>query len=39
MIEAIEEWGALKGGYLGIRRLFKCHPWGPTDPYDPVPKK
>jgi putative membrane protein insertion efficiency factor len=38
MIQAIEEWGILKGIYLGIKRIGKCHPWGPHG-YDPVPKK
>lgn len=37
-VEAIEEWGPVKGLYLGIRRLSKCHPWGTFGP-DPVPKK
>ena len=37
-VEAIEEWGPLKGMYLGIRRLSKCHPWGTWGP-DPIPKK
>ncbi|MBT4776040.1 MAG: membrane protein insertion efficiency factor YidD [Crocinitomicaceae bacterium] len=37
-VDAIEEWGPLKGMYLGIRRLSKCHPWG-TWGSDPVPKK
>lgn len=37
-IEAIEEWGPLKGGWMGIKRISKCHPWG-THGYDPVPKK
>ncbi len=37
-IEAIKEWGALKGAWLGIKRFSKCHPWG-TSGYDPVPKK
>jgi putative membrane protein insertion efficiency factor len=37
-IEAIQEWGAVKGTYLGMKRLSKCHPWG-THGYDPVPKK
>jgi uncharacterized protein len=38
MIEAIREWGALKGTWLGIKRIGKCHPWG-TSGHDPVPKK
>lgn len=37
MIEAISEWGPLKGIYLGVRRIGKCHPWGPHG-HDPVPK-
>lgn len=37
-IEAIEEWGVLKGGWLAMKRIGKCHPWGPWG-YDPVPKK
>ncbi len=38
MIEAIEEWGVIKGIYLGTKRLLSCHPWGGHG-YDPVPKK
>jgi len=38
MIEAVNEWGLFKGTYLGLRRLFSCHPWGPFG-LDPVPKK
>ena len=38
MIEAIREWGALRGTWMGLKRLSRCHPWG-TFGYDPVPKK
>lgn len=38
MIDAIKEWGALKGTWLGLKRIGKCHPWG-TSGFDPVPKK
>ena len=37
-VEAVKEWGPLKGIWLGIKRLSKCHPWG-TSGYDPVPRK
>ena len=37
-IEAMREWGPFKGGWLGLKRLSKCHPWG-THGYDPVPRK
>ncbi|MEL7123342.1 MAG: membrane protein insertion efficiency factor YidD [Bacteroidota bacterium] len=36
-VEAIEEWGPLKGMWMGIKRISKCHPWGGHG-YDPVPK-
>jgi len=38
MLEAIKTWGPLKGFWLGLNRIGKCHPWG-TSGYDPVPKK
>ena len=37
-IEAINEWGAFKGIWLGLKRFSSCHPWGKSG-YDPVPKK
>lgn len=37
-IEAIKEWGPIKGAWLGVKRIGKCHPWG-TFGFDPVPKK
>jgi len=38
MIEALEKHGVVKGLYLGIKRVLKCHPWGKSG-YDPVPEK
>ena len=36
-IDAIIEWGPMKGSWIGLKRLSRCHPWG-THGYDPVPK-
>ncbi len=40
-LEAIEVHGALRGGWLALRRLLKCHPFHrqTTIEYDPVPPK
>lgn len=37
MIEAVKEWGPLKGSWLGLKRIGRCHPWG-SHGHDPVPK-
>ena len=38
-LEAVEKYGALKGGFLALRRLLKCQPFHKqeTIEYDPVP--
>jgi putative membrane protein insertion efficiency factor len=38
MIESLKIWGPIKGTYLGIRRIMRCHPWGGHG-HDPVPPK
>ncbi len=35
-LEALEKHGALKGSWLSIKRISKCHQWHPGG-YDPVP--
>ena len=36
MVEAVLKHGIFKGGWLGIKRICRCHPWGGSG-YDPVP--
>lgn len=36
MVGAIHEWGIIKGTWLGLKRIGRCHPWGDSGP-DPVP--
>ncbi len=37
-LDALNEYGALKGGWMAMRRIGRCHPWHPGG-YDPVPHK
>ena len=38
-LEALEKYGAAKGGWLALKRIARCHPFhrGEHDFYDPVP--
>ena len=36
-LEAVEKYGAVKGGVLAIKRLLRCNPWYKGDYFDPVP--
>lgn len=34
-LQAIEKYGALKGGWMSVKRISKCHPFNPGG-YDPL---
>jgi putative membrane protein insertion efficiency factor len=38
-IEAINEYGSIKGSYLSIKRILRCNPFNKKSGYDPVPIK
>ena len=35
-LQAVETHGVLRGGWMGVRRIARCHPWGGSG-HDPVP--
>ena len=35
-VEALKKYGAVKGTWLAVKRISRCHPWGGSG-YDPVP--
>ena len=37
-LESLKEYGLIKGTFLTIKRIGKCHPWG-SHGYDPIPTK
>jgi putative membrane protein insertion efficiency factor len=37
-MESVREHGAITGGWLGLKRICRCHPWGDCG-HDPVPGK
>jgi putative membrane protein insertion efficiency factor len=38
-LEAVQEWGFLRGSWLAVVRIFRCNPWLSRDSWDPIPKK
>jgi len=35
-LTALQKYGLFKGGWMSIKRIFSCNPWGGSG-YDPVP--
>ena len=37
-LQAVERYGALRGGWMALRRIGRCHPFYKGNLYDPVPR-
>ena len=37
--QAIQRFGAVKGGFLALKRILRCHPFHRGPMYDPVPQR
>lgn len=37
MYGAVEKYGVIAGGWLGVKRILRCHPWYKGNLIDPVP--
>ncbi|QCR24448.1 membrane protein insertion efficiency factor YidD [Pontibacter sp. SGAir0037] len=35
-VQAVKKYGPFKGGWMALKRIGRCHPWGGSG-YDPVP--
>ena len=36
-VDALEKYGIIRGGWLALKRISKCHPFYKTTGFDPVP--
>ena len=36
--ESLKRYGGVKGGWLAVKRIARCHPWGGSG-YDPLPER
>ncbi len=36
-LEALQKYGAFKGGWLALKRILRCHPFSSCHGYDPLP--